>query len=247
MPQVFPKSMNAVARIMVIGLPLLLGGTGVAIGAFYRSDYTTGRNEIVEQPVPFSHRHHVSELGIDCRYCHTAVETSAFATIPPTKTCMNCHMQMWAGAELLDPVRTSFNTNIPIQWNKVHNVPHYTYFNHSIHVAKGVGCYSCHGRIDQMALVFQSKTLLMEWCLNCHRNPENHLRPKSEVFNIAWGPGAAAIREKSADGKEQTYSTVDTDGEKIRPMAQAELGRMLKDKYHVRDANTLTSCSICHR
>jgi len=230
--QVFPKSMNSVARIMVLGLPLAMAGTGVGLSAFYRSDYTTGRNEIVEQPVPFSHLHHVSQLGIDCRYCHTGAETSAFAQIPPTKTCMNCHMQMWAGTEMLDPVRTSFNANVPIAWNKVHNTPHYTYFNHSIHVAKGVGCYSCHGRIDEMPLVFQSKTLLMEWCLDCHRAPEKHLRPKEEVFNMVWKPADAGT---------------DPETGKDYPKTQSELGRYLKGQYHVRDAVTLTNCSICHR
>jgi hypothetical protein len=231
--QVFPKSMNSVARIMVLGLPLAMAGTGVAIGAFYRSDYTTGRNEIVEQPVPFSHLHHVSQLGIDCRYCHTGVETSAYAMIPPTKTCMNCHMQMWAGTDMLEPVRSSFNSNVPIQWNKVHNTPHYTYFNHSIHISKGVGCYACHGRIDQMPLVFQSKTLLMEWCLDCHRAPENHLRPKEEVFNLAYSRDQLGIDPET--------------GKAYPKSSQAELGRYLKDQYHVRDATTLTNCSICHR
>jgi hypothetical protein len=232
--QVFPKSMNSVSRISMLGIPFLIAGTGVGLAAFYRSDYTTGRNEIVEQPVPFSHLHHVSQLGIDCRYCHTGVETSAYAGLPPTKTCMNCHQQMWVGAELLEPVRTSFKTNVPIAWTKVHNVPHYTYFNHSIHVAKGVGCSSCHGRIDQMSLVFQSKTLLMEWCLNCHRDPAPELRPKSEIFNLAWAPA---------------QGTVDEDGEVFQPghWTQAELGRHLKEKYLIRDANTLTNCSICHR
>jgi hypothetical protein len=232
MPQVFPKSTNAIARMMVIALPLMFAGTGVALSAFYRSDYTTGRNAVTEQPVPFSHLHHVNQLGIDCRYCHTAVEHSAHAGIPPTKTCMNCHQQMWAGAEWLEPVRKSYKTDTPITWNKVHNTPHYVYFNHSIHVAKGVSCYSCHDRIDNMPLVKQSKTLLMEWCLDCHRQPENHLRPKSEIYNLAWKP---------KDG------TVDTDGATIEPMSQAELGRQLKEKYHVRDEKTLTNCSICHR
>jgi hypothetical protein len=232
MPQVFPQSMNAIARVTVIGLPLLLAGTGVGLAAFYRSDYTTGRNEVVEQPVPFSHLHHVSQLGIDCRYCHTSVEVSAHAGLPPTKTCMNCHQQMWTGADLLAPVRASYQTDTPIEWTKVHNVPHYTYFNHSIHVAKGVGCYSCHDRIDQMPLVFQSKTLLMEWCIACHRNPEPHLRPKSEIYNLGWKPSDGATNPATG----QPY-----------PTSQAELGRLLKEEYHVRDAQTLTNCSICHR
>jgi hypothetical protein len=236
MPQVFPKSMNPIARIMLLSIPVIAASTGVALAAFFRSDYVTGRNEIVDQPIPFSHLHHVSQLGIDCRYCHTAVESSAHAGIPPTKTCMNCHQQVWNGADLLDPLRKSYATETPIAWTKVHNVPHYTYFNHSIHVGKGVGCVSCHERIDQMPLVYQSKTLLMEWCLDCHRHPEKNLRPKSEVFNLGWTPA---------------HGTTDTDGKKYGPAegtgTQAELGRHLKEKYLVRDEKTLTNCSICHR
>lgn len=236
MPQVFPKSMNPISRIMLLSIPVIAASTGVGLAAFFRSDYTTGRNEIVDQPIPFSHLHHVSELGIDCRYCHTGVETSAHAGVPPTKTCMNCHQQVWNGADILDPLRKSYATDTPIAWTKVHNTPHYTYFNHSIHVSKGVGCVSCHERIDQMALVRQSKTLLMEWCLDCHRHPEKNLRPKSEVFNLGWTPGEG---------------TVDLDGEVFGPKTdtstQAEIGRILKVKYHVRDDKTLTNCSICHR
>jgi hypothetical protein len=232
MAQVFPKGLNMLARLAVLGFPILAGSGAVGAAAFYRADYTTGARDVVEQPVPFSHRHHVSELGIDCRYCHTAVEQSYHAGYPPTKTCMNCHQQMWVSAELLAPVRDSYANDIPITWKMVHNLPHYTYFNHSIHIAKGVGCYSCHGRVDEMSLVFQTKTLLMEWCLDCHREPEKQLRPKSEVFNLTWHP---------ANG------TVDTDGEVIPPMSQAELGRKLKQKYEVRPDSVLTNCSICHR
>lgn len=249
MPQVFSAYSNPLARISLLLVPLIIAGTGVSLAAFYRSDYTTGRNEIVEQPVPFSHYHHVSQLGIDCRYCHTSVEQSASAGIPPTKTCMNCHQQMWTGADLLAPVRESYQTNKPIAWTKVHNVPHYTYFNHSIHVSKGVGCYSCHDRIDQMPLVFQTKTLLMEWCLACHRNPEPHLRPRSEIYNLGWKPDEASYHEGGADGStaHRGFATIDLDGEEIRPMSQSELGRHLKEKYKIRDATTLTNCSICHR
>jgi hypothetical protein len=229
MAQVFPKSMNVVARLAVFGLPLAFGGTVVAGAAFYRSDYTTGAREVVEQPVPFSHKHHVAQLGIGCQYCHTSVEVSANAGFPPTKTCMNCHQQMWVGADLLAPVREGYQANVPIAWNKVHNVPHYTYFNHSIHVNKGVGCYSCHGNIDDMNLVFQTKTLLMEWCLNCHRNPELHLRPKEEIYNLAW---------KAADK---------TNPDTGAPYDQLTLGRQLKKEYQVRESSVLTNCSICHR
>jgi hypothetical protein len=230
MAQVFHKSMNAVTRIMVIGLPLLASGAFVSLAAFFRSDYTTGVREVVEQPVPFSHLHHVGQLGIGCLYCHSGVETSAVAGIPPTKTCMNCHQQMWTGSDMLQPVRDSYKNKTPIVWNKVHNVPHYTYFNHSIHLGKGIGCYSCHGEIDKMPLVFQSKTLLMEWCLDCHREPEKHLRPKSEVFNMRFKP-QDVIDPKT--GKPYTD--------------QYALGKDLKEKHLIRDKNTLTNCSMCHR
>ncbi len=176
--------------------------------------------------------HHVGQLGIDCRYCHTSVETSSFAGLPPTKTCMNCHQQMWVGADLLAPVRNSYRTGESIPWQRTHNLPEFVYFNHSIHISKGVGCVSCHARVDHMPLMMQSKTLLMEWCLNCHRNPEPNLRPRDEVFSMTWAPGQRA--RDPVDGEEF-------------PTDPAALGARLKDKYQVRDALTLTSCSICHR
>jgi hypothetical protein len=219
MPQIFHRGLNSLAKVILVGAPLMLGGTALGLAAFYRSGYATGMNEVIEQPVPFSHKHHVGELGIDCRYCHNTVETSAYAGIPPTKVCMNCHQQIWTGAELLQPVRESYRLNEPIVWTRVHNTPHYVYFNHSIHISKGVGCFECHGRIDEMALTFQSKTLLMEWCVKCHREPETHLRPREEVFNMTWKPGENA----------------------------AELAKTLKENHGVRDATTLTSCSMCHR
>ena len=230
MAQVFPKSLNVFARLLLLGLPLVGATGGVALAAFFRSDYTTGTREVVEQPVPFSHKHHVAQLGIDCRYCHTAVEKSAQAGLPPTKTCMNCHQQMWTGADLLEPVRQGYGKGVPIAWTKVHNVPHYTYFNHSIHVAKGVGCYSCHGRIDDMNLVFQTKTLLMEWCLDCHRKPENHLRPREEVYNLGWKPADLGVNPDTG-----------------RPFTQLEIGKQKKAEYQVREPDVLTNCSMCHR
>jgi hypothetical protein len=232
MAQVFHPSMNSVGKVVVVGLPLLLGATGIGLASFYRSSYVTGLREVVEQPVPFSHAHHVGQLGLDCRYCHTSVETSSFAGIPPTKTCMNCHQQMWVGADMLQVVRDSYRTDESIPWNRVHNLPHYVYFNHSIHIGKGVGCVECHGRLDEMPLTFQNNTLLMEWCLNCHRNPDSHLRPKEEVFSMTWKP---------ADG-----ATDPETGEKY-PTNPGELAKLLKEKHHVRDAGTLTSCSMCHR
>ncbi|MBX9581616.1 MAG: cytochrome c family protein [Gemmataceae bacterium] len=258
MAQIFPKAVNPVTRLLVLGLPMMFGATGVGLAAFYRSSYATGVDEIVPQPVAFSHAHHVGQLGIHCLYCHTSVEESHFANIPPTKTCMNCHQEIWTGADLLAPVRASYRADTPIVWNRVHNVPHYAYFNHSIHVAKGVGCYSCHGPVDDMNLTWQSKTLLMEWCINCHRNPQENLRPTSEVFNLRWQPGA------TADGSPQVWVRADLpnygknpDGTdtteaaellgKPRPDNQPELGKVLKELYHVRDAVTLIGCSNCHR
>lgn len=229
MPQVFPKSMNPIVRIAILVTPLVLASAGASLAAFYRSDYTTGAREVVEQPVPFSHKHHVAQLGIDCRYCHTSVEKSANAGFPPTKTCMNCHQQMWNSADLLEPVRESYRTGEPIAWTKVHNVPDYTYFNHSIHVNKGVGCKTCHGPIDDMNLVYQSKTLLMEWCLDCHRAPEKYLRPKEEVYNMTWKP----------EDKINPHTN--------KPYDQLTLGRELKEKYLIRGESILTNCSICHR
>jgi hypothetical protein len=178
------------------------------------------------------------------------VEDSHFAGIPPTKTCMNCHQQVWTGADLLTPVRESFKNNTAIEWNRVHNVPHYAYFNHSIHVAKGVGCQSCHGNVDEMNLTFQSKTLLMEWCISCHRNPEANLRPKSEAFSMTWAPnsGGKWIANdfpvvKDEHGHEKPNPLIGQD----RPTNQRDLGLLLKKEYSVRDPVTLTSCSMCHR
>ena len=229
MAQVFPRSMNSVARIVVFGAPLMFAGSLLGGTIVYRSGFITGQGEVIDQPVPFSHKHHTGELGIDCRYCHTSVETSSFAGIPPTKTCMNCHQQMWAGSEMLGVVRESYVNNESIPWERVHILPRYVYFNHSAHIGKGVGCYSCHGDIDQMNLTRQAKPLLMEWCLKCHRDPEANLRPKDEVFSMKWKPEDTT---NPATGK---------------PYEQRELGHELKEKYHVRDPIVITSCSICHR
>ena len=237
MAQVFHRSMNAVARITVFGLPLMLVGAALSGTIIYRSGYITGQNQVIDQPVPFSHKHHVGQLGIDCRYCHTSVETSAFAGVPPTKTCMNCHQQMWAGSEMLNPVRESYKLNKSIPWERVHNLPGYVYFNHSIHIAKGVGCVSCHGQVDDMALMSQAKPLLMEWCLKCHRNPEEHLRPRDEVTSMTWQPGDYVHPETSKKENPDTG----------KPYTQAELGKKLKEPHKVRDALTITSCSMCHR
>ena len=188
MAQVFKPSANVYARLSIFGALFAVVGSLFALAAFNRSDYMTLAHVAREQPVPFSHRHHVGELGIDCRYCHTSVEVSSIAGIPPTQTCMNCHAQIWSDSPTLEPVRASFRTGESIEWTKVYDLPDYVYFNHSIHVAKGIGCASCHGRVDRMNLTWQESSLHMEWCLDCHRHPEAYVRPRGEVFNMAWTP-----------------------------------------------------------
>ena len=188
MPQIFHRSFNTISKLTIFGSVFLLAGAGAALAVFVRSGYFTNEGIVRDQPVPFSHQQHVSALGIDCRYCHTSVETSAYAGMPPTKTCMNCHLQIWVGTELLAPVRDSFKTGRSISWNRVHRLADHVYFNHSVHVAKGVGCTSCHGPIHEMPLVWQHGSLLMEWCLDCHREPAKNLRRHEDVFNSEWVP-----------------------------------------------------------
>ncbi len=150
------------------------------------------------QPIPFSHKHHVGDVGIDCRYCHTSVETSAFAGLPSTTICLTCHSQLFAKAAVLEPLRRSVATGQPIAWNRVHTLPDFVYFNHGIHVAKGVACGECHGRVDQMPLTWRTAPLEMEWCLDCHRDPAPHLHPKSEVFAMASRAGPTGPRRHSS-------------------------------------------------
>jgi hypothetical protein len=189
MAQVFDRSSNALARASLVITGLIVIALGVALNQLQRSPWVTRQGQRPDQPVPFSHRHHVEGLGVQCQYCHTSVEKSMYAGIPPTKTCMNCHAQIWTNAEMLEPVRQSWATGESIRWTRVHDLPDYVYFNHEIHVNKGIGCASCHGRVDEMPLMYQENTLQMEWCLNCHRNPGKNLRPTSEIYNMAWtGP-----------------------------------------------------------
>ncbi len=188
MAQVFPRSTNTISRVTALALAGLLGAGLWLAGRIQRSPYTTDVRIAKAQPVPFSHNHHVSGLGLDCRYCHTSVEEAAFAGIPPVSTCMNCHRQIWADAPMLEPVRESFRTGKPIAWTRVHDLPDFAYFNHSIHVKRGVGCASCHGQVDKMPLMWQSAPLQMQWCLDCHRDPTPHLRPEGKVFDMEWTP-----------------------------------------------------------
>jgi hypothetical protein len=214
MSQIFHPSANTLSKLSLAAIVGLVGGLiGLAM-LLGRSSYVTRANEYVEQPVQFSHLHHVLDDGIDCRYCHTSVETSSFAGIPPTKTCMNCHSQIWQSAPILEPVRASFREDKPMTWVRVHDLPDFVYFNHSIHVKKGMGCETCHGRIDQMPLTKQQNSLQMEWCTNCHRNPQDYVRPREEVFTMGYRP-----RED-----------------------QATLGPKLVKEYNIRPSTDCSTC-----
>jgi hypothetical protein len=189
MSALFKPSSNTAFRVALFTLALLFGGGLIAGPMIYvRTPFFTQQQDPVDQPVQFDHRHHVGDEGIDCRYCHFTVEKGPFAGIPPTSLCLNCHSQIWNKSPKLAPVRESFFADRPIVWNKVNKLPHFVYFNHSIHVAKGVGCVTCHGRIDQMAAVEKFAPLTMGWCLDCHRNPAPNRRPVSEVTNMKWTP-----------------------------------------------------------
>lgn len=231
MAQVFHPATNTLSRISILVVALLLAASGWLISAIVRSSYATQVTVVREQPIPFSHKHHVQEIGVDCRYCHTSVEDSAFAGMPSTETCMGCHSQIWATSPMLEPVRASYRNDEPIRWTRVHDLPDYTYFNHSIHVAKGVGCSTCHGRVDEMPLMWRAESLHMEWCLNCHRHPEAFVRPQEDVFEMAWNE--RLTREPQRDASE--------DGQK------ALSGEELVRAYNIQNATTLTNCSICHR
>ena len=173
---------------IVIGIVVLGGLGGALFELIADSTYATRQGDAREQPIPFSHAHHVGSMGIDCRYCHTSVDNSDWAVIPPTKTCMNCHSQIWVGSETLEPVRQSYRTNQSIKWTKVYDLPDFVYFNHSIHIKKGVGCETCHGRIDEQALTWQQPSLQMRWCLDCHRAPEKYLRPRDQITTMGYEP-----------------------------------------------------------
>jgi len=176
MPQIFHRSMNTISRVTIFGSVILVLVVTWAWAGLIRAPYVTEQNVVREQPVPFSHQHHVGGLGIDCRYCHITVEQSAFAGIPATEVCMNCHKQVWNNSPMLEPVRASLRENKPLVWNRVNNTPDFVYFDHSIHVYRGVQCTTCHGPVDQMPMTWRENTLFMEWCLQCHRHPERYVQ-----------------------------------------------------------------------
>jgi hypothetical protein len=219
MAQIFHPSMNVVSKVSILG-----GVFGIAFLLWLllvvtRSPYVTRAGVVQDQPVPFSHQHHVDTMGIDCRYCHASVEVSGSAGMPSTHTCMTCHSQLFTDSPMLELVRASYQSGTPISWQRVHDLPDFTYFDHSIHVAKGIGCVTCHGRVDQMPLTWRHATLHMEWCLECHRHPELYVRPRENVFQADWSPG---------DGDDAG-------------------GRRLVSEYAIEGPMSLTNCSVCHR
>jgi hypothetical protein len=218
MSQIFHPSMNFIVRLTLLAVVFILVGLGGLGFYIAKSPYVTEVGVVKAQPVPYSHKQHVGGLGLDCRYCHTAVEESNTASLPPTATCMGCHAQVAKDSKVLELVRASAQDNKPLEWIRVHNVPDYVYFNHAIHVKQGIGCETCHGRIDQMAVVTKVQTLQMSWCLDCHRAPEKYIRPRNAVFTMGWQP----------------------------PVAQATLGPQLVAQYGIH-TKQLTDCSICHR
>jgi hypothetical protein len=217
MAQVFSRRFVLVLRVASLAAIGLVAVALVAWRATARAD--APRNAPIEQPIPFSHQHHVRDDGIDCRYCHTSVETSAFAGIQPLATCMTCPSQLFRGAPVLEPLYRAYAGQHRLAWNRVHDLPDFVYFDHSIHVAKGVGCTTCHGAIDRMPLTRRVASLYMQWCLECHRAPEQYLRPLDRVFDVAWRP----------------------------PPDQLARGKVLRKAYGLRTTRELTDCSTCHR
>lgn len=218
MAQVFHHASNTVAKATIFGAVLLVAAIG--IGAWeVNNSYNVYLGVHHEQPVPFSHKHHVTDDGIDCRYCHSTVETSSFAGIPPTHTCMTCHSKIWVNSPMLAPVRESYATDESIAWVQVNQLPDFVYFDHSIHVAKGIGCTTCHGPIGDMPITYRAHTLYMRWCINCHKHPWRYVRPKKYVFSATYKP----------------------------PPDQDALGRKLVAEYHIKPPLVITSCYTCHR
>jgi hypothetical protein len=214
MAQIFHPSTNTISRVSIFGAVFIVAGLLWLMAQVHRSPWMTEAHVAREQPIQFSHERHVGGNGIDCRYCHTSVEESGFAGIPPTKTCMNCHAELFANSPFLAPVRESFESGRSIEWTRVHDLPDFVFFDHSIHVNKGVGCTTCHGPVNRMPLMAQEQSLQMEWCLDCHRRPEEFVRPRSEVFNVNW----------------------------VRPANQTEVGRRLVEEYQIQQLTSCSTC-----
>jgi hypothetical protein len=230
--QIFHRSTNLISRFSIFGGVFFVAFLGWALYTIALSSWYTRQNYTEQQPVPFSHRHHVGELGIDCRYCHVTVEKSSFAGVPPTQTCMTCHSQIWTNASMLEPVRESYRDNVSLSWIRVNALPDFVYFDHSIHINKGIGCTTCHGPVGDMPLTYRAGSLYMSWCLDCHRQPEKNLRPRAEVFN-------AFYQQPSSDTPVTYNGKTYTD--------QNELGKQLLVDYKIHDLTFMQSCSTCHR
>jgi hypothetical protein len=218
MAQIFPPSVNIIVRLTLLALIFLVAGLAALAYWLIRSPVVTGVGVRVAQPVAYSHQQHVGGLGLDCRYCHSSVETSNTASLPPTETCMGCHAQVATDSAALEPLRTSYEQGQPLAWVRVHDLADHVYFNHAIHVRQGIGCETCHGRVDQMPVVYKAQNLQMDWCLDCHRAPEKYIRPRDAVFTMGWTP----------------------------PVDQATLGPQLVAEHGIQ-VEGLTDCSICHR
>jgi hypothetical protein len=269
MAQIFGRSSNAMARLCLVLSGLAVVALGGTLDQLQRSPWVTRQGQRQDQPAPFSHKHHVQGLGVQCKYCHVTVENSSYAGIPPTKVCMNCHAQLWTNAKLLEPVRSSWASGQSLVWIKVHDLPDFVYFNHEIHVNKGLGCASCHGRVDQMPLMYAENSLQMEWCLNCHRNPAKNLRPASEIYNMAWEkptaerpvwcsvgnpqdgvPTAQSVQcwtKEQGNGLELAALSLPAVHLSHKFTSQDELGQFLVHQYKIRTPKELTSCEVCHR
>jgi hypothetical protein len=232
MSQIFHRSTNTLSKVSIYGAVFILGL--LAFGAYVvnQSPYFTDVNVAQEQPVPFSHKHHVTDDGIDCRYCHTSVEQSSFAGIPPTHTCMTCHSQIWVNSPMLEPVRASYRTGDSLEWTRVNALPEFVYFDHSIHINKGVGCTTCHGPIGQMPLTWRAHTLYMRWCIDCHKHPESFVRPRAQVFSATYEP--------PTENAPVTF-------EGVAYRTQAALGRHLVKAYKIKPEKIITDCYTCHR
>ncbi len=262
MAQVFHPSMNTVARLSVIGGALLPLGLICVASGITRSPSNTKVDVPLPQPVPFSHEHHVNELGIDCRYCHVSVEKSASAGIPPTHTCMSCHSQIWTNSPLLEPIRQSYYTNTPIRdntgevgWDRVNKVPEFVYFNHSIHINRGISCNICHGPVQTMQLTYKGKPFFMAWCLNCHRNPENFVTGPNAP--IVRKDGSEVVQDRNpvfelyrkiqrGDELSPEQETIAEGHEYQRTPDELDRGRQVLALKHVKKAE-LTYCWVCHR
>jgi hypothetical protein len=240
--QIFHRDANTLTRLGIVGAILFVGTVLGLAGWYVTTPYNTGQGIPKEQPVPFSHEHHVRGLGIDCRYCHTSVEEGPFAGIPTTKTCMTCHSQIWTNAEVLEPVREAYRSGKPIPWVRVHRLPQYVYFDHSVHVAKGVACTTCHGPVHQMQLMYQQNSLHMSWCLQCHEHPEKFVGDKNAVFQPTWKEGDPVDMAKVSKAL-----TLRMPGHRTEHEADPEKGADYVKLYHIKDRQKMMDCYMCHR